>query len=197
MAPGGCWYGPAVPVPPDLDTPDSNTPDLDTIDSLTRARTPSPRESRFLPLRCFYSDRYVIPLPEGHPFPIEKYRETKEALLARGIIETVFDPGLADEGDLALVHTSEYIRSVFEGELSAEQLMKLGFPWSKALVDRSRSAVAGTVSAMGAAIEEPDGLGINLAGGTHHAFPDAGSGYCFFNDVAVGSLQGVRRGFGL
>lgn len=127
----------------------------------------------------------MIPLPEGHPFPTEKYRQTKEALLARSIIETVFDPGLADEGDLALVHTSEYIRSVFEGELSAEQLRKLGFPWSKALVDRSRSAVAGTVSAMGAAIEEADGLGINLAGGTHHAFPDAGSGYCVFNDVAV------------
>jgi len=89
----------------------------------------------------------------------------------------------ASDDQLRLVHDAEYVRKVIEGGLSEKEMRRIGFPWSPELALRSRYSVGGTIAACRAALE--DGLAANLAGGTHHAYPDHGEGYCVFNDVAV------------
>lgn len=84
---------------------------------------------------------------------------------------------------LGLVHLPEYLHKVRNGTLSDDERYRLGLPWTPSLYDRCRLEVAGTVQATQAALEE--GMACNLAGGTHHSFPDRGLGYCVFNDVAV------------
>jgi acetoin utilization deacetylase AcuC-like enzyme len=136
-------------------------------------------------VRVFYCDHYVLPLPPGHTFPIAKYRLLRERVVAEGIVAEadLVEPPAASEADLLRVHTAEYVRKVFTGTLSADEARAIGLPWSPGLVERSRRSVGGTTGAARAALAE--GVGVNLAGGTHHAFPDRGSGYCVFNDVAV------------
>jgi len=89
----------------------------------------------------------------------------------------------ASDGELALVHTPVYIDAVSAGLLSAAQQREIGFPWSPRMVERSRRSVGATIGAARSALHE--GVAANLAGGTHHAYADKGSGYCVFNDVAV------------
>ena len=131
------------------------------------------------------SSRYTFPLPEGHRFPVAKYAMLREAVIAEGIVpaDRVLDPARATDEALELVHTRDYVRRFREGALDAAELRRLGFPWSEALVERSYRAVGGTIAASRHALEH--GLAMNLAGGTHHAFPDHGEGFCVFNDVAV------------
>jgi acetoin utilization deacetylase AcuC-like enzyme len=88
------------------------------------------------------------------------------------------------------VHTRDYVRRFRQGALDAAELRRLGFPWSEALVERSYRAVGGTIAAARHALSH--GLAMNLAGGTHHAFPDHGEGFCVFNDVAV-AIRLLRR----
>ncbi len=97
--------------------------------------------------------------------------------------ERVLDPAAASDELLRLVHTPDYVERFVAGTLSAAELRRIGFPWSPALVERSRRAVGGTVAAARHALAA--GTGMNLAGGTHHAFPDHGEGFCVFNDVAI------------
>jgi acetoin utilization deacetylase AcuC-like enzyme len=92
-------------------------------------------------------------------------------------------PEAATSQALERVHTTDYVARVTQGELTREEIRRIGFPWSRALVERSRRSVGGTLAAGGAALE--DGVSVNLAGGTHHAFVDHGEGFCVFNDVAV------------
>jgi len=134
---------------------------------------------------ALYSDHYIIDLPPTHSFPIRKYRLVRERLLADGTLrpEELIEPTLADPRDICLVHTREYWTNLSEGMLPAEAIRRLGFPWSESLVRRSRASVQGTLTAARIAIRET--LGVNLAGGTHHAFPDRGEGYCALNDIAV------------
>jgi acetoin utilization deacetylase AcuC-like enzyme len=136
-------------------------------------------------LSVWSSARYVFPLPEGHRFPVAKYALLREAVIAEEIVpaERVHDPDRAGEEALALVHTRDYLRRFREGALDAAELRLLGFPWSEALVERSYRAVGGTIAAARHALAT--GVAMNLAGGTHHAFPDHGEGFCVFNDVAV------------
>src|SRR5687768_13490626 len=136
-------------------------------------------------LHCWTSARYTIPLPEGHRFPIAKYAMLRDAVLASGIVtpSNVHEPDRAAREALRLVHTDRYIDGVLTGTLTAEQQRRIGLPWSEALVERSFRAVGGTCEAATAALEH--GVTMNLAGGTHHAFPDHGEGFCVFNDVAV------------
>jgi acetoin utilization deacetylase AcuC-like enzyme len=143
-------------------------------------------------LTVWSSARYVFPLPEGHRFPVAKYALLRAAVIAEGIVpaERVLDPPRADEEALALVHTREYLRRFREGALDPAELRLLGFPWSEALVERSYRAVGGTIAAARHALEA--GVAMNLAGGTHHAFPDHGEGFCVFNDVAV-AIRLLRR----
>ncbi len=136
-------------------------------------------------MRFFYSARYDITLPEGHPFPIEKYRQVRDAVLALGLCENLEDPGSVSMEELALVHEESYIKAFAEGNLGKEELRKIGFPWSPELVARSFAAAAGTIMAATSVASKSCLIAANLAGGTHHAFPDRGAGYCIINDVAV------------
>lgn len=144
-------------------------------------------------MRFYYSHNYVFPLPPEHPFPIQKYSEVANQLLDCGLVgaERLCDPGLVSEEDLLLVHEPEYISKFKSGTLDAQVLRKIGFPWSAEFVRRSHAAVAGTLAASLSAIA--DGISFNLAGGTHHAFPDRGEGYCVFNDVAIAVRKMKKR----
>jgi len=143
-------------------------------------------------LTVWSSSRYTFPLPEGHRFPVVKYAMLREAVIAEGIVPAghVLDPPRATDDALALVHTPEYVRRFCDGTLDATELRRLGFPWSPALVERSYRAVGGTIAAARHALAT--GISMNLAGGTHHAFPDHGEGFCVFNDVAV-AIRLLRR----
>ena len=131
------------------------------------------------------SARYTFPLPEGHRFPIGKYERLREQVLVEGIVPAAAlrEPGRATRDSLLLVHTADYVDRFCSGRLTPNELRRLGFPWSPALVERSLRAVGGTCEAAAAALEH--GIAMNLAGGTHHAFPDHGEGFCVFNDVAI------------
>lgn len=88
-----------------------------------------------------------------------------------------------NDAELALAHTPDYVDAVVTGTLGTRALREIGFPWSPQMLERSRRSVGATVSAVCSALQE--GVAISLAGGTHHAFADRGSGFCVFNDVAV------------
>jgi acetoin utilization deacetylase AcuC-like enzyme len=134
---------------------------------------------------ALYSDHYVIDLPANHTFPIQKYRLIRERLLAEGILQPaeLLEPTLADPQDIRLVHTKDYWERLRTGRLSVHAIRRLGLPWSEALLRRSRASVQGTLTAARIALRET--VGINLAGGTHHAFADRGEGYCVLNDIAI------------
>jgi len=134
-------------------------------------------------MQGFYSDQFVLPLPQGHRFPMPKYRLLHDAL-ERELPQVrlqVAQP--ASDGELALAHLPAYVDDVSQGRLSAAQQREIGFPWSQAMVERSRRSVGATIQAARTALVE--GVAGNLAGGTHHAYADRGSGYCVFNDIAV------------
>ena len=145
-------------------------------------------------MRCFYSDTFVLPLPEGHRFPMAKYLGLRTRLLAEGVVtaDDLLEAEPVSWDDLLLVHTSEYVQAVAAGTLPREAQRRIGFPWSPQMVERARRSVGATLAASRAAIE--DGCSANLAGGTHHAFPDRGEGYCVFNDVAVAARALQRDG---
>jgi acetoin utilization deacetylase AcuC-like enzyme len=136
-------------------------------------------------VKAFYCDRFVLPLPEGHRFPMEKYRLLRERVLAAGLVapEDLLVPHAATDEEILRVHDPEYLRRVAAGELDRPEVRRIGFPWSPAMVERSRRSAGGTLEACRAALEE--GAAVNLAGGTHHAFRDRGEGYCVFNDAAI------------
>jgi acetoin utilization deacetylase AcuC-like enzyme len=134
-------------------------------------------------MKAFYSDHFVLPLPAGHRFPMAKYRLLREALAAELPEVRTHEAPAATDGELALVHEPGYVQAVVSGALNAAQQREIGFPWSEAMVERSRRSVGATIAAARAALEE--GVAANLAGGTHHALADRGSGYCVFNDIAV------------
>jgi acetoin utilization deacetylase AcuC-like enzyme len=143
-------------------------------------------------VRVFYCDHFVLPLPEGHRFPMDKYRRLRERVSARGD-DDLRVPDAATDTELVRVHDPAYVKRVAAGSLSYEEIRRIGFPWSPGLVERSRRSVGGTIGAARAALE--DGVAANLAGGTHHAFADRGEGFCVFNDVAVAAraLQAEGR----
>lgn len=142
-------------------------------------------------LRLFYCDQYVLDLPPGHRFPARKYRLLREAL--DGDPRFLLSPSpLAEPEQVAAAHDPEYVRQFLSGELSADEIRRIGFPWSRSLVTRTLASVGGTIAATEAAAEW--GFGGTLAGGTHHAFYAEGSGYCVFNDIAVSIAQLRSRG---
>ncbi|MCA9424128.1 MAG: histone deacetylase [Candidatus Omnitrophica bacterium] len=145
-------------------------------------------------MKAVYSPIYCIPLPERHPFPMEKFPELHRILLEESLLskEDVVIPEEVDWEDLRLVHTDEYLEKLREGKLSVLEQRRMGLPWSEILIKRSRTAVSGTILATGLALEE--GIAAHLAGGTHHAFADRGEGYCVLNDVAVGIRRLQRAG---
>ena len=138
-----------------------------------------------MPLHCWSSAQYAITLPDGHRFPMAKYALLREGVLAHGYVrrEHLHDPVRVDVEDLLRVHTSPYVQQVTDGTLPAAEQRRIGLPWSESFVERAWRVVRGTIEASEAALTH--GVAMNLAGGTHHAFPDRGEGFCTFNDVAV------------
>ena len=134
-------------------------------------------------MRAYSSERFVLPLPDGHRFPMQRYRLLRECVEAQLPAIRILEPPAASDGEIALAHTPDYVRRVVEGRLDAMQQREIGFPWSPLMVERSRRSVGATIAAARAALAE--GVAANLAGGTHHASADRGSGYCVFNDAAV------------
>ena len=136
-------------------------------------------------MRLFYTDHFVLPLPDGHRFPMEKYYRLREYLKRTDWAQRCqFQvPGAATNEQLQLAHSEEYIDKVVSGTLEPIDVRRIGFPWSEGMVERSRRSVGATIDAARAALSE--GIAVNLAGGTHHAQHDAGQGYCVFNDTAV------------
>jgi acetoin utilization deacetylase AcuC-like enzyme len=138
-----------------------------------------------MPFRAWSSAAYALPLPAGHRFPIAKYALLRERVEAEGIAAPagVLDPPRATRDELLRAHGAAYVDALVAGALDAAAMRRIGFPWSPELVERSLRAVGGTIAAARAALD--DGVAMNLAGGTHHAFADHGEGFCVFNDVAV------------
>lgn len=136
-------------------------------------------------LTVYYSDSTSIPLPARHHFPQQKYallRQHVQTLVDRGSVQLhPAEPVSVD--NLLRVHTAEYVANALEGGLTAQQQRELGFPWSQAYALRARRSVGATLAA--ARIAAAGSWAAHLAGGTHHAFRDAGRGFCLFNDVAV------------
>ncbi len=136
-------------------------------------------------MQLFYTDVFVLPLPAGHRFPMEKYSRLRESLLASGeFSESDFHlPHAASDEELGRAHDAAYIGAVSQGLLPEKAQKAIGFPWSAGMVERSRRSAGATICACRAALAH--GVGANLAGGTHHAFRDRGEGFCVFNDAAV------------
>ncbi len=145
-------------------------------------------------LRAWSSARWSVPLPAGHRFPMEKYQLVRDGIVSAGLLaaEAIGEPERVSRDGLALVHETRYIDAVLDGTLTEAELRRLGFPWSPLLSERSLRTAQGTVEACRDALRT--GAGINLAGGTHHAFPGHGEGYCVFNDVAIAIRTLEREG---
>ena len=136
-------------------------------------------------MKLFYSDVFELPLPEGHRFPMSKYRLLRERIathLVQKGCELHLPPAATDE-ELTLVHTATYVEQIKNGDLSDLEQRRIGFPWSEKMVERSRRSTGATIAAGMSALGE--GIAINLAGGTHHSFAERGQGYCVFNDSCV------------
>lgn len=138
------------------------------------------------------SERFVLPLPPGHRFPMAKYRLLRARLLADGAVsaEQILDAPSLSADEVLSTHTADYWGRVEQGSLSAFEVRRIGFPWSPALVERSRRSAGATLAAARHALAW--GFGANLAGGTHHAYADHGEGYCVLNDVAI-AARCLRR----
>jgi acetoin utilization deacetylase AcuC-like enzyme len=134
-------------------------------------------------LRCFYHPDFFLPLPAGHPFPMEKFPQARELLASGGAPIEVSLVAPAPTRQLLRVHRSGYLRKLAHGTLDRTEVHKLGLPWQPRLLHRSSLETAATVAACHHALAR--GMAANLAGGTHHAFPERGLGYCVLNDVAV------------
>ena len=139
-------------------------------------------------MKLFYADHFVLPLPEGHRFPMEKYARLRERLMGSGLFgaDDFHVPEAASDSELLRAHDAGYVQRVVRGTLDKNDIRRIGFPWSEAMVERSRRSAGATLAACRAALE--DGCAANLAGGTHHAFRDRGEGFCVFNDAAVAAL---------
>jgi acetoin utilization deacetylase AcuC-like enzyme len=146
-------------------------------------------------VKAFYSDLFVLPLPETHRFPMAKYSRLRERLVADGILslDDLHVPEPIGWDALLLVHDRGYVDAVANGTISREMQRRIGFPWSPEMVERSRRSVGATLAAARAALGG-DNVSANLAGGTHHAFRDRGEGYCVFNDVAVAARVLLTEG---
>ena len=135
-------------------------------------------------MQAFYADHFVLPLPDGNRFPMQKYAMLRERLREQWPDIQLKQALSASDDELVLVHAPDYIDAVTHGKLSSAQQREIGFPWSLEMAERARRSVGATVQAARVAFGG-GGVAANLAGGTHHSYPDRGSGFCVFNDVAV------------
>ncbi len=164
------------------------------LNRVVHPNSPLPDPFAAFAVQIFYTDHFVLPLPEGHRFPMEKYallRERVEAAhLSRG--EALRVPPAASDEDLLRAHDAAYLQRVVTGSLEPSEVRAIGFPWTSQMVERSRRSTGATIEACRAALD--DGVAVSLAGGTHHAFRNRGAGYCVFNDTAVAALAMQHEG---
>lgn len=140
-------------------------------------------------MKAWYCDQFVLPLPDGHRFPMQKYRLLRERIVSELLPIQLHEPSPVTDQDLCRAHDRRYVQRVLSGQMTEAELQRLGFPWSPALIERSRRSSGGTLAACRAALSH--GFAANLAGGTHHAGYDFAEGFCIFNDsaVAIRALQ--------
>ena len=138
-------------------------------------------------LKVAYHPIYKHPLPDGHRFPMHKYDLLPQQLLHEGTCtpDNFFEPGMPSQADILRAHDPGYVRALREGELTARQMRKVGFPWSPELVQRELRIAQGTIEGCHFAIRY--GVSMNIAGGTHHAYSDRGEAFCMLNDQAIGA----------
>lgn len=136
-------------------------------------------------MRVFYSPYYYADIGDTHIFPIKKFERVRDRLLYERTLDAaeMIEPEPATREQVRLVHSEDYVSRLCSGQLTPREVRRLGLPWSESLVRRSFYAVGGTISAALCALEQ--GFSSNLAGGTHHSFPDHGEGFCVLNDVAI------------
>lgn len=141
-------------------------------------------------MRAFTSARYTVNVGH-HSYPMDKYRLVPERLLKEQTLteENLLEPEEATLDDILRVHTPEYVHAFVKGTLERKAMLRIGLPWSPELVRRAFAVIGGTIGAARLALH--DGVAVNLAGGTHHAFADHGEGYCIFNDMVV-TLRRIR-----
>ncbi len=143
-------------------------------------------------MRGFYSDVFVLPLPEGHRFPMGKYARLRERVQAE-LPQIELEPApAASDREILRAHDAQWLAQVKSGSVPAPRLREIGFPWSPQMVERSRRSSGATIAACRAALA--DGTAANLAGGTHHAQRSRGGGYCVFNDAAIAALAMQAQG---
>ena len=133
-------------------------------------------------MKAFYTDHYVLPLPAGHRFPMEKYRKLRDLVSQLAGVYLKDAPAVTDT-QILYAHDASYLIQVLQGSLSPQEQQEIGFPWSTQMVERSRRSAGATLAAAKIALQE--GVAANLAGGTHHAYRNKGSGFCVFNDSAI------------
>jgi acetoin utilization deacetylase AcuC-like enzyme len=145
-------------------------------------------------VKVFYSDHFVLPLPEGHRFPMKKYSMLRERVERGGICENgeLRAPHAVTNEEILRAHDPGYLEKVVAGTLTDKEMRRIGFPWSQRMVERSRRASGGTLNA--ARISLSEGIAANLAGGTHHAFADRGEGFCVLNDSAIAARALLTEG---
>ncbi len=135
-------------------------------------------------MKVYYCDHFTYPLPAGHRFPAAKYPLLRQRVAAELAPPCeLLEPEAASDAQLRRVHDAAYLSRVVNGTLNDKEVRRIGLPWSPELVERCRRSVGGSIAACRAALA--DGVAASLTGGTHHAFPDHGEGFCVFNDVAV------------
>jgi acetoin utilization deacetylase AcuC-like enzyme len=163
-------------------------------------------------VKAYYADQFVLPLPEGHRFPMGKYRLLRDWLEQHLTEVALVEAPAATAGQLALCHTPAYVAGIATGNIEPARMREIGFPWSLAMAERARRSVGASIAAARASLglnlstaaqakpegatlqakpegiapqAKPEGLAANLAGGTHHSYADKGGGFCVFNDFAV------------
>lgn len=141
-----------------------------------------------------YHPNYVTPIPEAHRFPMPKFKLLYELLLRDGVIAPtqVHQPDFPSQAWLELVHDRDYVQAYCTGTLDAQAQRRIGLPWSEGVVNRTLTAIGGTILTAQLALEH--GLACNTAGGTHHAFPSYGSGFCILNDLAIAARRIQQQG---
>ncbi len=146
-----------------------------------------------LPFKLVYSDKYFLPIGE-HVFRADKFRLIRERLLQQGVVDEsdFLAPEPASESDVLLVHSPHYVNKLMEGSLSAREELQMEIPYSPQVVDAFLLHTGGSILAAECALQ--DGVGVNVGGGFHHAFPDHGEGFCMINDIAVAIRVMQRRG---
>ncbi len=132
-----------------------------------------------------YHPNYLLPLPEGHRFPMIKYELIPEQLIYEGVITVadLYRPAQCTHDILSLTHQNEYLQKLYDQQLTEREQRAIGFPQSKALIEREICIAQGTIDCALAALQQ--GVALNVAGGTHHSFADKGEGFCILNDMAI------------